>query len=268
MPITRTPIIDDDGSGTTGTTIDNAWKQEFYDQIDALAGSGSCEDIISATGGAIALGAYQTHVVTVTAGSPVAVNFTGGLKQKGERIILRCTNVVTVAHAPGANGFYNIATSAPTPIAAGGCAIWQYTNGAYVLIAHEQGAYIAPPYNAANFTGLGSMTWTVEAADVLGFRYKLKGKEIFVSFQLATTSIGGTLNIGLILQNTGFGSFTLAATGLYLPVAYLNDAGTLTPGYCTVASASAFQITKQTAVNFAASTNGTYAYGTAQAEVN
>ena len=37
MAITRTAIIDDDGSGTTGTVIDNAWKQEFYNQIDALA---------------------------------------------------------------------------------------------------------------------------------------------------------------------------------------------------------------------------------------
>jgi hypothetical protein len=36
MPITRTPIIDDDGSGQTGTVIDNAWKQQFYDQIDAF----------------------------------------------------------------------------------------------------------------------------------------------------------------------------------------------------------------------------------------
>jgi len=35
MPITRTPIVDDDGSGTTGTVINNAWKQELYTQIDA-----------------------------------------------------------------------------------------------------------------------------------------------------------------------------------------------------------------------------------------
>jgi hypothetical protein len=35
MPITRTPIIDDDGSGTTGTIINDAWKTEFYNQIDA-----------------------------------------------------------------------------------------------------------------------------------------------------------------------------------------------------------------------------------------
>ena len=38
MPITRTPIIDDSGGGTDGTVIDNAWKQELYDQIDALLG--------------------------------------------------------------------------------------------------------------------------------------------------------------------------------------------------------------------------------------
>ena len=38
MPITRTPIIDDDGSGRTGTIYNNAWKQELYGQIDALAG--------------------------------------------------------------------------------------------------------------------------------------------------------------------------------------------------------------------------------------
>ena len=36
MAITRTPMVDDDGSGTTGTIINNAWKQEFYNQIDAL----------------------------------------------------------------------------------------------------------------------------------------------------------------------------------------------------------------------------------------
>jgi hypothetical protein len=40
MPITRTPIIDDSGSGKDGTVIDNAWKQEFYGQIDAALAAG------------------------------------------------------------------------------------------------------------------------------------------------------------------------------------------------------------------------------------
>jgi hypothetical protein len=39
MAITRTAMIDDDGSGTTGTIINNAWKQQFYDQIDAAVGA-------------------------------------------------------------------------------------------------------------------------------------------------------------------------------------------------------------------------------------
>jgi hypothetical protein len=34
MPITRTPIIDDSGFGDDGTVLDNAWKQQLYDQID------------------------------------------------------------------------------------------------------------------------------------------------------------------------------------------------------------------------------------------
>jgi len=41
MPITRTPMIDDDGSGQTGTVVNNPWKQEFYDQIDAVLGPAS-----------------------------------------------------------------------------------------------------------------------------------------------------------------------------------------------------------------------------------
>jgi hypothetical protein len=48
MAITRTPIIDDSGSGQDGTVIDNAWKQEFYDQIDAqVAGLGVDWTLIS-----------------------------------------------------------------------------------------------------------------------------------------------------------------------------------------------------------------------------
>jgi len=36
VPIPRTPMVDDDGSGTTGTVINAAWKTELYDQIDTV----------------------------------------------------------------------------------------------------------------------------------------------------------------------------------------------------------------------------------------
>jgi len=38
MPITRTIMIDDDGTGTTGTVLNNAWLQTIYGQIDTLVG--------------------------------------------------------------------------------------------------------------------------------------------------------------------------------------------------------------------------------------
>lgn len=50
MAITRTPIIDDDGTGTTGTIINNAWKTEFYNQIDAITGIGSMAKLYGASG--------------------------------------------------------------------------------------------------------------------------------------------------------------------------------------------------------------------------
>lgn len=36
MAISRTAMVDDDGTLTTGTIINNAWKTQLYDQIDAL----------------------------------------------------------------------------------------------------------------------------------------------------------------------------------------------------------------------------------------
>lgn len=45
MPITRTPIVDDSGSGQDGTVIDNAWKQELYGQIDQLVSGFGGADI-------------------------------------------------------------------------------------------------------------------------------------------------------------------------------------------------------------------------------
>ena len=51
-------MIDDDGSGTTGTILNNAWKQELYGQIDGLAAAPwvtpafVASDYFTTTGGA------------------------------------------------------------------------------------------------------------------------------------------------------------------------------------------------------------------------
>lgn len=45
MPITRTPMVDDDGSGQSGTVINNPWKTELYDQIDAALVGGAAGQV-------------------------------------------------------------------------------------------------------------------------------------------------------------------------------------------------------------------------------
>jgi len=50
MAITRTAIVNDSGSGLDGTGLDNAWKQELYDQIDAaIAAAAASAPIVQTT---------------------------------------------------------------------------------------------------------------------------------------------------------------------------------------------------------------------------
>jgi hypothetical protein len=56
-------MIDDDGSGTTGTIINNAWKQELYGQIDALQVRGTWTPV-DASGAGLVLTATGLYVAT------------------------------------------------------------------------------------------------------------------------------------------------------------------------------------------------------------
>jgi len=52
------------------------------------------------------------------------------------------------------------------------------------------GEWSAVPFNAADFTASVG-TWTVEAADIITFRYTLIGKTMIVSLYIQTTAISG-----------------------------------------------------------------------------
>ena len=83
MPVTRTPIIDDDGSGHTGTIIDNAWKQELYNQID--------------------LGLFDQHIATNWADVPYsAANFSANAGawtvEPGDVLAFAYARVGQIAH--------------------------------------------------------------------------------------------------------------------------------------------------------------------------
>jgi hypothetical protein len=67
MAITRTPITNDDGSGTVGTVFENGWKTELYNQIDAAIGApgnvavGGAFALAGSVSIAIAGGTYNSY---------------------------------------------------------------------------------------------------------------------------------------------------------------------------------------------------------------
>ena len=68
--ITRTPIINDDLTGKTGTIIDNAWKQELYNQIDAdVAAVVGAMPVLPPPGPAILLKQLYSDVGSANAGT-------------------------------------------------------------------------------------------------------------------------------------------------------------------------------------------------------
>jgi hypothetical protein len=94
----------------------------------------------------------------------------------------------------------NIATSASTSLAAGsGSATYQYdaTTVRWRLVGHTQGAFITPTYAAGDFTAVAPMTWTVDAGDVITYRYMLIGRFYHFQFTLLSTTVGGTASYEL-----------------------------------------------------------------------
>lgn len=218
--IPRTPWIDDDGSGTTGTVLNNAIKTELYDQIDVgLAGveAALVEDVVtsSTTGVQNAWnpgGAGPTFVAWYAASGDLTINgMVGGVI--GRRVTIRnnAAGVVYVNHnnaAGVADGhLLNPATSAATPIASNGYATYIYDGTYWILVAHEQGAWITAPFSAANFTA-NVGTWTVEAADVTTCRYRLSGRTLTIAIFINTSSTAGGPN-NLQIGNGAWGGFTI-----------------------------------------------------------
>lgn len=198
MPITRTPIIDDDGSGTTGTVIDNAWKQQFYDQIDALVLTGQATTVPLSTPGTYQnLALPATPVVVVHCSATVTI---GGfsLAREGQRVFIRnggLGQTVTLLNASESStaALYNFAISAPTRLEYTGAAVYVCVAGFYVLASHQQGARTAVPYSAANY-----QNFTVEASDVVAHHWQLEGRYLQMDLAIATATIAagiGQLNV-------------------------------------------------------------------------
>ena len=119
-------------------------------------------------------------------------------------------------------------------------------------------------HSAGNFTGSGTLVWTVASGDQTHFKYSRIGKRVLVNFGFDTTTVSGT---GNTLQIPIPGSLTAAspADGF---MRYI-DAGTAGVGYCFVTTSGAtIGLRKQDGSNWGAATDTTYVRGQIWIEVS
>jgi hypothetical protein len=252
---------------------------------------GQALDVATLLLGAVPLGAYtvigntQTGAIndwapglqgnTVITWSGTADATITGLAggSNGQIVLVKnrsASNVLYLPHlsasSAAANRWANMTTSGSTPIAPGGAGLFYYegANGLWVLTLHDQGAWVTVPYSAAIFTGSGGMTWTVDAGDVVTYRYRLQGRTLQVQFYFNTTSVGGTLSN--VLQ----AALPFAAAGgqLLAPVV-VTEAAIQGLGTITIAPPNgSLLLQKLNGATWAAATNATAVSGAATFEVS
>ena len=126
--------------------------------------------------------------------------------------------------------------------------------------------WTTPAFSAGNFTASGSMTWTVESADVLTYAYNIIGKQMTVAFVIGTSTVGGTLSNRL---NIAIPASKVATKRMETRLGQILDAGVASEGFCVVeASGTTIGIFLQTGGNFSAGTNNVWATGTITFEIN
>jgi hypothetical protein len=114
--------------------------------------------------------------------------------------------------------------------------VYDVTTGRWRFTCIDPGAWITPTFAAGDFTASGSMTWTVESADVVSYAFQQRGKMLLVIFYILNTTVGGTLSATLKIAIPG--GFT--ATKSVLGVAGIDNdnAGANTPLEIEVAAAA------------------------------
>jgi hypothetical protein len=230
MPITRSVWIDDDGSGTTGTVLNNAELQKIYNNIDALVGSSlAVRSFANGDTGTVndwnpaGLTAAPSVIYWNGAGPLTITGIKGGVD--GQMVTIRNRAAVDSAiisipyfHTGSipANRIITFATSAATPIAREGSMTLAYVAAAgfWVVISHEQGAWITPPFSAANFFG----GLVVEAGDVALCRYRLSGRTVSFVWNFASCGITGSPTYAYVAKGAwgGFSQAMLDASGSHV----------------------------------------------------
>lgn len=155
-----------------------------------------------------------------------------------------------------ANVFINGVTSGVTPVAPGGHITYYYNGTNWQLLDHEQGAWIDAGYNAGDYTAGGTMTWTVDLADLKTFIYKVQGASLKVIGYWDTTTITAPLASQLFVLIPG--GYTVPKIVQAISAGFDNGVGTPTYNRVGVVGSTQIEIGRTDVANWTASVNNTF----------
>jgi hypothetical protein len=128
------------------------------------------------------------------------------------------------------------------------------------------GVWTTPAFDAGNFTGNGSMTWTVESGDVATYAYIINGKTMTVAFGISGTTVGGTPASTLQIA---IPASKVSTKGMSNALSLAIDNTTAREGRVTVsAGGTVISCTLTSQSEWSASTNNTAVFGQITFEIN
>jgi hypothetical protein len=270
MSINRAPwnaLVDDDGSNTVGSIWNkNAIKNVLLDPIDvALVQVGRVVQTTTLTGLQHDFGlttpGVDTTLVCNNASLLTLDGIAGGVD--GQLLTIVAANArVDLPHqgtgSAAGNRLINQVIGT-TPLSTNGNAIyqWQAIANAWRLIAHEQGAWITPPYAASLYTA-NSGSWTVDAGDVVTHMYRLVGKALHLNLYLGATSVAAALPTELrVALPNGF----TCGNSVFGPVlSYYEGGATWSVGYVVMGAGASYLVLRKdpsAGTTWVAATNST-----------
>ena len=127
------------------------------------------------------------------------------------------------------------------------------------------GVWTTPAFDAAHFTGLTAMTWTVASGDVVNYSYAIIGKIMMVSFFITTSTVGGTLDQELRMLIPA----SKTATKYVINIGYILDNNVPATALYQVGPDNVYiRISRLDGANFTASTDLTRVSGSIIFEIN
>lgn len=120
--------------------------------------------------------------------------------------------------------------------------------------AFPMGGTQSVAYAGGNFTGSGSITWTVASGDQVAYTYRLVGDTMWVNFDIATTTVSGT---GTTLLIAVPGGKTIAEPAFLQPCAVGDNSATFAMGLAFSSSSTKIGIAKADFSNWSAATDTT-----------